>query len=969
MSDHHLLIGAIQGVTRGPPGTPPPAAPRKIRWHLLDPPDAHLLSSLPDDRRQALLDRHQQRLNNIAATITRDALSAPDLVTLNTTLLAIAARHLGHHPPPREHQNHWMWCPRAAAAHGQWRKAYKAWSRRKNATRKHKLNAAQHAFHRAKTRAIIRHRQALVRKIAAGNIPVFFGIYRHHRAPRADTAGVLLDPAATAAAWSEIFSRQPEAPETPLADRRPLASTRSIQLEPQTVAQAIRLSQSTSPGPDGLPTRFIKRFAALLLPSLHRLYSLALRHGLPAQLKKGRTVLIPKTSPPSVNPLDYRPITVLPALTRLFHLIVVIRITEIATQSSLFSPFQAGFRPGRCTYDQIFILSTLASACRAAPNPTPFIMAFLDVEKAFDSISHEILVDVLLKTLKLPAPWVEVIRLILLDNHTTILGRDVPFTRGCLQGSPLSPLLCILLFEDLYRYLRTQFPYGPPLYPPGDQPDLPLNFDKFGLLLSLLGFADDVASGGTSLPDQATVVKSIGDWGSLRRLRFNPIKCEAMVVSAPRGSRLPATTTKGLAATAPAHPALTQPLVIQGHPIAWRSSVKYLGALVNAMPPTSRLPLRSIPPTKAAQKAARKKRKGRMEALRATFKPTGIRRGKRCLPHVRLATMAVKQVVLGHDLYPTAVMDVDFVTLDRDIFKFLCSLFSLPPDTHRALLWTELFLWPSILARDKRTLAYTRNLQGLWFNTHVLQGLMAHCGNFDLFRHGALARLDTTLRTYGLDLQTILADEPFNKQNWLSACKTHVHDRFCNTVLPAKLDSYTDAVKTHITQVMALAPDGRPLNGYPAYITYGGFNACIGLRAKAFSLRFIPAETHTTRPDCLLCGESHAECGAHLMFCSHLPAALQEARELLLCDIFYEVNTMSRRPPNRTTLPATLRGRSSAIDALRRLHWPHCSKTLVRRALKLYGRIINQYRRAYVGRPNPIRPVILDPLRTVESYG
>ena len=199
------------------------------------------------------------------------------------------------------------------------------------------------------------------------------------------------------------------------------------------------------------------------------------------------------------------------------------------------------------------------------------------------------------------------------------------------------------------------------------------------------------------------------------------------------------------------------------------------------------------------------------------------------------------------------------------------------------------------------------------------------------------------------------------------ACKAHVHDRFCS-LLDAKLESYSVAVKSHIAQVMAKDDDGRPLATYPAYIVYGGFSACAGLRAKAFSLRFIPAATHEARPDCLWCGEAHAECGTHLMFCTRIPAQYREQRERLLCDIYYQIHTAVTRPASRTTLPPTLRGYGEAADALRRLHWPRCTKIPVRQALKLYGRIINHYRLAYPGTPNPIRPVILDPLRLLGSY-
>ena len=50
-------------------------------------------------------------------------------------------------------------------------------------------------------------------------------------------------------------------------------------------------------------------------------FTAALRQGLPPLFRRGRTTLIAK-SPTSATPADYRPITVLPVLTRLLHLLV-----------------------------------------------------------------------------------------------------------------------------------------------------------------------------------------------------------------------------------------------------------------------------------------------------------------------------------------------------------------------------------------------------------------------------------------------------------------------------------------------------------------------------------------------------------------------------------------------------------------------------------------------------------------------
>ena len=78
-------------------------------------------------------------------------------------------------------------------------------------------------------------------------------------------------------------------------------------------------------------------------------------------------------------------------------------------------------------------------------------VSFLDLEKAFDMISHEVLLTVLRDTLQIPLEWVEAIRLILRHNKTTLLGHLIEITRGCLKGSPLSPLLCLCMIKDFTR--------------------------------------------------------------------------------------------------------------------------------------------------------------------------------------------------------------------------------------------------------------------------------------------------------------------------------------------------------------------------------------------------------------------------------------------------------------------------------------------------------------------------------------
>lgn len=79
--------------------------------------------------------------------------------------------------------------------------------------------------------------------------------------------------------------------------------------------------------------------------------------------------------------------------------------------------------------------------------------------KPFDSIPHAGLPRLLHDVIRLPAAWIEVIHQLLLGATATIFGEEMSITRGCPQGSPLSPLLCLSYLEDLVRFLLAQ---GPP---------------------------------------------------------------------------------------------------------------------------------------------------------------------------------------------------------------------------------------------------------------------------------------------------------------------------------------------------------------------------------------------------------------------------------------------------------------------------------------------------------------------------
>ena len=76
---------------------------------------------------------------------------------------------------------------------------------------------------------------------------------------------------------------------------------------------------------------------------------------------------------------------------------VLVRLTCFLEQQDIFSPVQAGFRPGRSTVDQVLLLSqSIADSFHQFKPGARTVLATVDFAKAFDSVWHSALLSKLL---------------------------------------------------------------------------------------------------------------------------------------------------------------------------------------------------------------------------------------------------------------------------------------------------------------------------------------------------------------------------------------------------------------------------------------------------------------------------------------------------------------------------------------------------------------------------------------------
>ena len=112
-------------------------------------------------------------------------------------------------------------------------------------------------------------------------------------------------------------------------------------------------------------------------------------HSFPSIWKTSSIIPIHKMGKPLDSPASFRPISLTSCVSKLFERIILSRLLFFLESNFILSPRQAGFRPGRCTLDQILYLSQSISDRFNKPRPgSRTILSAIDFSKALDSVWH-----------------------------------------------------------------------------------------------------------------------------------------------------------------------------------------------------------------------------------------------------------------------------------------------------------------------------------------------------------------------------------------------------------------------------------------------------------------------------------------------------------------------------------------------------------------------------------------------------
>ncbi|GBN18818.1 putative RNA-directed DNA polymerase from transposon X-element [Araneus ventricosus] len=156
-------------------------------------------------------------------------------------------------------------------------------------------------------------------------------------------------------------------------------------LEIQAIIKKINPKKTT--GPDGIPNKALKMIPPNLLTCITTVFNKCLlHHYFPPSWKIAHVLMFPKPGQNQKLPGNYRPISLLSNLGKIYEKVILARLKEHCSDLQIIPDEQYGFRPNHGCVHQLLRVTNLIT--HGFNNKLYTGGVFLDVRKAFDRMWH-----------------------------------------------------------------------------------------------------------------------------------------------------------------------------------------------------------------------------------------------------------------------------------------------------------------------------------------------------------------------------------------------------------------------------------------------------------------------------------------------------------------------------------------------------------------------------------------------------